>query len=126
MSNNQLIIDTYLDARLYVKKVIDAIRDISDNFMTGQENLALKGFVEIIDGLEWLTNVISLTKDNHSELGMKFEGYDTLVTMLGELVAALENNDYVLIGDLLNYEIKPILEKWAAELQSFEERHGMA
>lgn len=126
MENEQLIKETFLEAAQYIGKVMGAIDQISDNFLAGRENLALKNFAELVDGMEWLINVVNLTKDSQAELAITFEDYDTFVNMMREVVTAFENNDYVLIGDLLTFEIKPILEKWQTELQLLTERLSLS
>ena len=61
---------------------------------------------EIADGVGWVLNVTNLTSDILGEV----ENLDEINNFLTEIVEALENEDYILVSDLFNYEILPILE----------------
>ena len=57
----------------------------------------------IFDGLEWIAS---------SFLTNKFKPGDERTGTFGNipvLIKAYENNDFVLVGDILDYEIKPVL-----------------
>ena len=63
--------------------------------------------INIIDKLDSLVGVKStLILENNFKVYI-FE----LTNKLPSLLDAFENNDYVLMSDILNYEIKPVLEK---------------
>lgn len=61
---------------------------------------------EIAGGIGWILDVARLTSDLIGEV----EGLDEIDNFLSEIVEALENEDYILVSDLFNYEILPILE----------------
>lgn len=109
---NQLAKETLVDAAEYIKRLLGAIDDIVDKFLSGREDLALTDYVNFVEGIQWLFTVIQLTKDYVAELGLTVISDEKFVAVLNELIEAFENRDYVLVGDLLNYEIKPIIEKW--------------
>ncbi|GAV22542.1 hypothetical protein [Carboxydothermus pertinax] len=71
---------------------------------------ALTDYVGVIGVIEELINLkinlSTLEKVEETEI-------ETLRSVLKEVVNALENADFVLFGDLLEYELIPILEKWA-------------
>lgn len=62
--------------------------------------------INITDGLEWIVQLITLRKDIYEE-DMEV---NKLMDNIKEVVEAFENEDYILIGDLLQYEISPIVE----------------
>lgn len=112
MDNNQLAEETLIEANSYIKKVSLGINDIADNFMAGREDIALGGCVNLIDGLKWLIDVVELTQSVRERIGVEFPSLDNIKGILQELTNAFENSDYVLVGDLLNYELNPIIEDW--------------
>ncbi|MGL4452587.1 MAG: hypothetical protein ACRCTZ_15585 [Sarcina sp.] len=61
---------------------------------------------DIAEGIGWILDVARLTSDITGEV----EGIDEIDNFLSEIVEALENEDYILVSDLFNYEILPILE----------------
>ena len=65
--------------------------------------------INIIDRLDSIIGVKSILI-----LEENFKTYiNELNNKLPDLLSAFENNDNVLISDILNYEIKPLLEKLA-------------
>lgn len=126
MYNHELARESLVDAGVYVGKLLRAIDDILDNFLSGKENVALQELPDMTDGFEWILNVIELTRPTQEELGIEFAGVPQFMEGIKEIVAAFENNDYVLLGDLLNYELKPVIEKWDEQLRYARERLGLA
>ncbi|WP_434296949.1 hypothetical protein [Clostridium sporogenes] len=64
--------------------------------------------IGITDGLEWIIQLITLRKDIYEE---EIE-VNNLIDNIKEVVDAFENEDYILIGDLLQYEISPIVAEY--------------
>lgn len=122
MADTQLARETLIDGADYIEKVIFTIDNIVENLLAGQENVALQGFQELVDGLEWIINVVILTRPAQEEIGIKMTDPAGFMSSLNEIIEAFENTDYVLLGDLLNYEAKPILEQWSRELKSIKEK----
>ncbi|MGL5574107.1 MAG: hypothetical protein ACRDCW_00915 [Sarcina sp.] len=61
---------------------------------------------DVADGIGWTLDVVRLTSDIIGEV----EGLNEIDNFLSEIVEALENEDYILVSDLFNYEVLPILE----------------
>lgn len=122
MADAQLAKETLIDAADYIEKIILTIDDIVENFLAGRDNTALKKFVEMVDSLEWIINVVILTKPTQKEIGIELGDPDAFMSSVNEIIGAFENSDYVLLGDLLNYEAKPVLEQWSRQFQSIKEK----
>ena len=77
-----------------------------NHFYEGNESFALEKLTVICDGLKWCIRVLNITKD--------ILDLNDQVEALGEnftsIVEALENEDYILVSDLFNYEVKELLE----------------
>lgn len=101
-----LKIQTLKDSREYLDKLILGIEEVSRLIQEGNEILGIKKLIPIFDGIEYISNAVSLTKDIQKE---KIE-LDDLNEQLNEILEAFENEDYILIGDLLNYELLPVME----------------
>ncbi|MEY7998805.1 hypothetical protein AB8U03_01110 [Clostridium sp. Mt-5] len=90
----------------YMDNLKSGISSAVEKFQSGEENSALQIIPLVIDGLQWIVQVVTLTKDiQKGEIDL-FE----FNKKLNEVVEAIENEDYVLIGDLFEYEIIPSLE----------------
>ncbi|MDK2800256.1 MAG: hypothetical protein PWQ70_1875 [Clostridiales bacterium] len=95
-------------AYTYMEKLISGINAAVELFRAGNEYDALEYMKYIIEGLQWEIEVLALTR---SEIVQDLNP-DEINGFLTEMVNALENTDYVLLADLMEYEIMPILEKW--------------
>lgn len=99
-------IEALKTADKYMDNLKNGINSIVEKFQDGHESDALHLLPLAIDGLQWMTQVMTLTKD--VQIGSvdlsKFN------EKLNEIVEAIENEDYILVGDLFEYEILPILE----------------
>lgn len=90
----------------YMDNLKKGIQSLVEKFQGGMENDALNLLPLVIDGLQWMAQAVTLTKDvQKGEINLfKFN------SKLKEVVEAIENEDYILVGDLFEYEIIPILE----------------
>ncbi|WP_297417061.1 hypothetical protein [Clostridium sp.] len=106
--------DALKTANEYIDNLKLGIEDLVGKINSGQENNAMLLIAEIADGLEWLINVVTLTVELHKgDISI-----ESLKEKLEEVIEALENEDYVLTGDLFNYEILPILEEIQNNIRS--------
>lgn len=88
-------------------------------FQEGRDGEAVCLFNQLLDGLEWLGSLVdSMELVVRRDLAGLPDGEHicrasaTFRTLLRELQVAFENADYVLIGDLLTYELTPLLAEW--------------
>lgn len=92
----------------YIEALYLGIKQVTEHFKEGQSMKGQSMLAQILEGLNWLVEVISLTKDIQVEV----IDIEELIPMLSEIIEGLQNNDEVLINDILQYEIAPILEAW--------------
>ncbi|WP_459478713.1 hypothetical protein [Clostridium saccharoperbutylacetonicum] len=100
-------IEVLIEAYNYIDNLKNGIENLSSAINGGNEEKGVGLIPLISDGLEWLTKVIDLTKDVQTE---EVSSGD-LNEKLKEIIEALDNEDYILVGDLFNYEIIPILDE---------------
>ncbi|MCM3079659.1 hypothetical protein [Brevibacillus invocatus] len=108
----------------YLVKMITAIENLVESFRIGEEGEATKQFLEIVDGLGWLldmaTNQQHYIKQNQiieTEVVLTIKHYEEILV---KIVEAWEKVDFVLIADLLEYELIPWFEEykeWSSHLQ---------
>ncbi len=101
-------LDALKNADLYIDNLVEGmmqcVKCLSDsNLKEGYELI-----VTITEGLQWVYEVVELTKPILTEAIEEIE----LNERLNELVEALENEDLMLISDLYEYEIIPLLKGW--------------
>lgn len=88
------------------ENLILAIRLASDILCEGEVNEGMKLVAQISEGLVYLNSFILSTDKIYGE----FDSYEELNDNLVEIISAMENKDYILVADIFNYEIIPILE----------------
>ena len=94
--------EKYIDKGAELNDLINTIEGIAEKLNSGEKE-AIKEMVSIVDGIE---RIIALKKIHKNE-------EDKIINMnkyLMEIFKAMESSDYILIGDLLVYELIPILE----------------
>lgn len=97
----------------YIDNLKSGIKFTIKSFLEENESQAYSTISLIADGIDWLDNVIKLTYDTH-------KGKISLVDInekLKEIVEALEHEDCVLMSDLFEYEIMPVLEDVQVEIR---------
>ncbi len=110
--NIQLMLETTKTAQEYIDKLINGINQCAEDFQTGSEKRALDITLQIIDGMKWLTEAMSLTKEIHKEE----VNIQDINLFLNNIIEGFENKDYILVSDILDYEIKPIISTWKQKL----------
>lgn len=103
----------------YLPRLREGVRKAGLLFQEGKEGEAIYIFNQLLDGFEWLASVVggfelALKEGLIAALASsKIEGaVKSFSARLQELQDAWENTDYVLIGDLLTYELVPLMEEW--------------
>ena len=94
---NKEKIEVLQTANDYMNNLKNGIVNLANMIQEGKEQEAITIIPQVVDGIEWIVQVIILTKEGLND-------------QLQEIIEALENEDYILVGDLFNYEILPILE----------------
>lgn len=89
----------------YIGKLVSGIDEMNNKFYAGNENSGCEMLALISEGLEWLMNALDLLNDNVDTCGERSE----IKEKANEVVEALENEDYILVADIFNYEINPNL-----------------
>lgn len=87
----------------YLLKLIPAIKKCAGHYQSGQINEGSTLLLNMIEGLNWVVSAtakVGIQDNNTGEINLK----------LNEIVKAFENKDYILVGDLLEYEILPVME----------------
>lgn len=105
---DKLMVESLSTAREFNLKLIHELEKFVDSLERDSVNEALIVLPDIIEGLEWIIQVINFTKDVQKETIDVIE----LNQNLSEMSDALENEDYVLLADITNYEIIEKLKQW--------------
>ena len=105
MNNEEM--DVLQSADDYLYNLKNGILKLVELMQEEKEQEAILLIPDISDGLDWIVKAVNLTKDvqkEHVEI-------DNINEHLETVIEALNNEDYILTGDIFNYEILPILDK---------------
>ncbi|SHE47150.1 hypothetical protein SAMN02745195_00463 [Thermoanaerobacter uzonensis DSM 18761] len=113
---NELMKETMEESFKYIPKLIKGIDKEIEYINNGEYEEAISLLTNIIEGLDWSIQAITLTESLH---GFNIDIYKTNEN-LNILLEAIENSDYQLISDILNYELKAILYEYINHCQKGE------
>jgi hypothetical protein len=96
----------------YIPKLNDAIAQVTGLFTEKKATRAYHLLTQIIDGVQWVLEALDLTSE------VQLEKIDTqqLKGILKEFIEGMENDDHILICDMLQYEMTPILQEWQTNI----------
>lgn len=110
----ELLTDTLAEAIGYIERLKENKHLVIEPLFQGDYAAVINGIAELVDGLSWLNQVLAGAKeilqffDKTMEISLSsFNGY------LRRVTEALENDDYVMLGDLIEYELDSELNKYA-------------
>lgn len=111
LSKNESIEETCKTLNDYLVRFIPATLVIADYFYSDVTEAQWSEFSEFIDGLSWIVKSIDflrlLTSDSTSQLFV-FNDFEKAIS---ELEQGLEAKDYVLVADIMRYELVLQLEQ---------------
>lgn len=100
MENIQNVIDS----------AISVIDDMTELFYQQKKNEALAKMNDVLDNILKVNDTIAQIND------ISDEDRQRLVVILGEAVKAMESKDYVLLADILKYDMIDILNEYKQSL----------
>ena len=114
---NELIEETLDTASDYLTKLKEGIGDTAQLFRQGDLKEGNLKYQSCVEGLEWymntLDNILSLLDNEKlTEDGEKL--LKDLNELLIELMKAFENEDFVFVADILEYEVKNYVEEFTS------------
>ncbi|MBB4823628.1 hypothetical protein HNO89_000848 [Sporosarcina luteola] len=119
--------DVLLSAEDYVKRALPELRSISNEFYNNPTDETWERFEQLLEGLQWINGVIK-TIGQSNEKPDNWGEYEEIATALQEELAnleeAVENEDHVLIGDMIQYEILPNFEALQGAVQTTIDNEG--
>ncbi len=90
---------------------------VSGLLREGRPQPAMEQLRLLLTGLGAIAQAVHLTAPLQGDHSSNLELAE-LQQVLNPVVSALENRDHVLLADVLDYEVTPLLERWTSELES--------
>ncbi|MBC8284042.1 MAG: hypothetical protein H8E32_09530 [Nitrospinae bacterium] len=132
LANLKDLVATNLSNALdYLQKLIPGFEQASDLFRTGNEQEANKYYVQILDGMDWFSQVVNIVMQSEGEEsefpdtpGENLQSRQTKLTdLMGQMLEANKNQDWVLLADILEYEMVPFYKEWENILTKLKNPH---
>jgi len=123
-----LLATNLVNALDYLKELIPGFEKAADLFRTGNEQEANKYYLQILDGIDWFSQVVSIIM-NSDPGEMELTDADDenvqarqkkLTGLMSQMLEANENQDWVLLADILEYEMLPFYKVWENILSKLE------
>jgi len=116
------------DARDYLQKLNPGIEKTAELFRLGEESKANEYYARCVDGINWFIHVLEGVRQvmglNFQDLSFKGEPVQSHVGKLQQTIrqmwSAQVEEDWVMLSDLLEYELLPIMEAWKGILPLIE------
>ena len=96
---------------------------VADLFRQADDAEALETYQDLMDVLRDFVAMVGVLRDEyslkeHESFNVAAEEFDAL---FGEMAEVLENEDWILLADLLEYEFKPAVERWKKVIAQLRE-----
>ena len=128
LANLKDLVATNLSNALgYLEKLIPGFQQASDLFRMGNEQEANKFYIQILDGMDWFSEVVNIVmgsqgKGSESEAILS-KRQANLTNLMSQMLEANKNQDWVLLADILEYEMAPFYEEWQTILKNLKNPH---
>lgn len=105
--------DILLSVENYTAQATPLLETLSNEFYNNPSAETWEQFAQLMDSLQWINGVIELLR-NQEEKVSNWSQYEEIADIIQQelidLEEAVENGDFVLIGDIIQYEIAPNFE----------------
>lgn len=118
-----LLANNLTNAKDYLVRLIPGFQKAADLFRMGNEQEANQYYLQVLDGIEWFSQVVIIivsTQENKSEEKSLEERQKKLTDLMSQMLEANQNQDWVLMADLMEYEMIPFYKDWEAVLSRIE------
>jgi len=95
-------------ANEYMDNLFSGVKNSVELLYSGNESEGFSLIPSICEGIKWITEVLVLTKNENENEDLDL--VNILHGKLEEIIESFENMDYILVADLLNYELLSVLQ----------------
>ncbi|NDV19014.1 hypothetical protein GO013_06225 [Pseudodesulfovibrio sp. JC047] len=114
MATNEMAVEITLELYKVVNIMAEGGKRVADLFRQADDAEALETYQDLIDVIRNFLTMVGVLRDEYSlkdypEYASSAEAMNEMFTEMGNV---LENEDWILLADLLEYEFLPAVEKW--------------
>ena len=119
----ELVLSGLEDSLQILPQIIETLGSCVTKLSEDVISEAMDEFIVATDGIQWFTTIIngsiSVYGSNINEKGDFIRSSIQLSEILNEILEAHSNSDITAFGDLIEYELEPILEKMLKQIPSY-------
>lgn len=114
MATDDMAVEITLELYKVVNIMSEGSKRIAELFRQADDAEALEIYQDLIDVMRSFLNMVGVLRDQYSlsDHPEFLDSAEELNTMFTEMSSVLENEDWILLADLLEYEFLPAVEKW--------------
>jgi len=114
MGTDDMAVEITLELYKVVNIMAEGGKRVADLFRQADDAEALETYQDLIDVIRNFLNMIGILRDEYSlkDHPEYVESAEEMNSMFTEMSNVLENEDWILLADLLEYEFLPAVEKW--------------
>ncbi|MFS0575531.1 hypothetical protein AB1K83_07855 [Sporosarcina sp. 179-K 3D1 HS] len=124
----EFVNDLFLSAEEYLERAVPELPILAEEFYDNPKPETWGKLDDLLGGLQWLDGMLMVIGQNGT-VPYNWETYLTISSSMQEEIRnfaeAIENEDNVLIGDIIQYEILPNFEELGNEVKKTIDNEGM-
>jgi hypothetical protein len=123
MATEEMAVEITLELYKVVNLMSEGGKRVATLFRQADDAEALETYQDLIDVIRNFLNMIGILRDEYSlkDHPSYLESAEEFNAMFTEMGAVLENEDWILLADLLEYEFLPAVEKWKTVIKSLRD-----
>lgn len=123
MTTSDMAQEITLELYKVVNIMAEGGKRVADLFRQADDAEALETYQDLIDVMRNFLNMIGVLRDEYSLKDNKdyVNSAEELNSMFTEMSTVLENEDWILLADLLEYEFLPAVEKWKKVIKNIRD-----
>ncbi len=126
---DEIASDSVAEALAYLSRIEDATPSLAESFRFSPNPEAFEGLRQLCEGFYWLNILMEkLGASFHVNLQALMvrgvpvpEHHRKFISILRQLIEAQKSGDFVLIADMLEYEILPLVPVWREMLETISQ-----
>ncbi len=114
MATEDMAVEITLELYKVVNLMSEGGKRVAELFRQADDAEALETYQDLIDVIRNFLNMVGVLRDEYSlkDHADYVNSAEELNVMFTEMNTVLENEDWILLADLLEYEFLPAVEKW--------------
>lgn len=123
MTTEDMAVEITLELYKVVNLMSEGGKRVATLFRQADDAEALETYQDLIDVIRNFLNMIGILRDEYSlkDHPAYLESAEELNSIFTEMSSVLENEDWILLADLLEYEFLPAVEKWKKVIKALRD-----